>query len=309
MAVIEVVFHNQKTKEDLPLLFQIYDIPPAQRWLTYLEIALQEHSPIEHHRLLDRKVHGRFVGFPETDRTPEQVSQLINECIDLINEHRPNTIDVKAKNIMDQDDLNQLHKYFEIYRGPVLQPHELYEKGPQEIKKALEDFNIYIHEYEDLLRVNRLVNDGKSARVDVVFLGKRTRYELHADDFKYFELYPDFGHLSAHYCEVGKQLLDVFRDNDEIVGEENIRPFKYMSADFDIFFGRTLNPEAIYYSELDFKEWLLDEGHSPWDKSLSMGHLIIGKMIRDSRFRNLNQEQFIERFKDFWDVKEILVYR
>lgn len=309
MAVVEVILQHLRTEEEFPLLYSILDHSAAHRWLTYLEIALREDSPIEEHRLVGQKVRGRFVGFPGTDRTPDQLSALINECIDKINAFAPNTFKHRASAGMDQDTLNWLHKYFEIYRGPVLNPGEIYQQGTPEIKKALEDYNIYIHEFEDLHRVNHLLNDGKSARVDIVFLGNRTRHELYDEDFEHFRFGHEFGDLTAHYCEVGKQIYDVYRDIDEVVGEDNIRPFKYISADFDIFLGRTLDPATRFTQRTDLDEWMISEGFKPWDPKTSIGHLVLGRLIPDARIRKLSQEQLIRQLDQFWNVKEVKVHR
>ncbi len=309
MAVVEVVFEHLQTEERLPLLYRIFDHPAAQRWLTYLEIALREDSPIEEHRLVGRRVKGRFVGFPGTDRTADQLTELINECIDTINDFAPDTFKHRAAPDMNQDTLNWLHKYFELYRGPVLNPGWIYEQGPPEIKKALEDYNIYIHEFEDLHRVNRLHNDGRSARVDIVFLGNRTRHELYEDDFKYFRFGHKFGDLTAHYCEVGKQIYDVYRDIDEVVGEENIRPFKFMSADFDLFLGAEPNPQINYYQEREFHDWMIPEDIEPWNKKNSLGYLVLGQLIQDARLRHFTQPQLITRLEKYWNVAEVRVHR
>lgn len=195
----------------------------------------------------------------------------LNECIDIINNYRP-VIDFRLSGSMTQQDSNKLHNYFEILRGENESPNEFYTNSPSHIKRCIEEYNVLIHRWEDY---------GSPGRI-VVHLKDRPVYLLDEDDFRFWTLDYSPGDVRLNYCHKGKPLWDVFKDGDDIVGDDNIRPqFKY-SPDFNITFGKGPGVTQRYldwWKAMGSK--LNNIGLYKDDPKCAVGHAVIGKVIGD----------------------------
>ncbi|WP_028886638.1 hypothetical protein [Teredinibacter turnerae] len=315
MAVVEVVFtnaHNVSDQsglvEDIPLFFNTFDFSPAEQWLDLLKETLDAKVALEEHQLNSSKVLGRFVGFPGAEKSKKQLTDLINNCIDTVNTFAKDAIPISASESCTQDDLNELHKYFELHRGPRLNPGWMFVSGPESVKNALENFNLYIHEYEARLRSTSGEGATSFSKLDITFKGPKRRIPLRPEDFNYFSPHSDFGGVYLHYCDVGKQVLDVYYDQDSAVGIDNIRPLEFISADFDIYFGMS-NKQWFgmeYKTKLEY--WLKEHGMDPRDPKLGIGFLKIGQMIPDARFKHLDRSKFLSMFSNYLNIKSIHVH-
>lgn len=58
-----------------------------------------------------------------------------------------------------------------------------------------------------------------------------------------------------NYRELGKQLWDVFKDKDESIGDANIRPMRYYSAEALLEFSRSNTEQEVRWELTKFWEW------------------------------------------------------
>jgi hypothetical protein len=310
-GVVEIVFTPHQPdpsgvhSADLSLFCKVLDTPPAIKWLGCLSSVLDAKSPIEKYVLKREKVPGRFTGIPGGEKTAADFTYLINQCVEKINAYQANTIPLEANSRADQKLLNELHRYFEILRGPQLEPAAFFATAPASIREALEDFNLYIHEYEGHLNS---ANPGDNAAVDITFLGERMRPSMSPEDYRYFDVQREFGGLYLHYCEVGKPLLSVFEDKDEVVGLHNFRPLENISASFDIYFGESTKYRYDLEFRMRFHRWIRSLGLDPLDPKLCLGFVKIGQVILDNRFAGMSRMQFLEYFSHFLTLKRIVLY-
>jgi hypothetical protein len=306
MTVLEIALSGAEGV--VPLFYRVKQTPVAQRWLTYLETMIKQQGPIEPHVVNGRTVAGHFIGFPNTDINRETLAVRINECIDVLNSHAPGAIDMRATPEQGQPELNRLHKYFERYRGQVDDPPPTFASAPEYVKRALENFNYLVHDFENVTRKDGGDEEQATVSMEVVFLG-RTRHRLLDEDFEQFKIGGQFGEIQAHYCEVGKEILDVYADGDTIVGDDNIRPQRYISADFDCHFGASWSEEYVrtYRAKLD--PWLRENGYEPADERLSLGRIALATLILDQRFEGLTRKQIVEWLSRYMNVRKVIVHR
>jgi hypothetical protein len=78
------------------------------------------------------------------------------------------------------------------------------------------------------------------------------RRPLKSEDYRQFTLGKVHGHVYLNYCEVGKPLWDVFKDDDDVIGDGNIRPLRWYSGSFRIWFGEDRRHEDQLAR---FNEW------------------------------------------------------
>lgn len=238
---------------------------------------------------------------PQTDRiynlnedwTERRVVEEINKRIDIINAY-DNFIDYRVGLPMTQNDSNRLHHYFEIMRGENDEPNEYYKSSPAHIKEAIEDFNVLIHRWEDL---------GAPGRI-VVHIKDRPMYDLELEDFDAWTLEYQPGDVCINYCHKGKPLFDIFKDNDEVIGIDNIRPQSRYSADFNVGFnyGMARSPHLmeVFDNWLHRQDNLLTSiGYPPGDPRRAIGKGRVGKVCGSA---------FLAKAK-IWGAREILGVR
>jgi len=204
--------------EDIKISFTVRSTPIAKKWFKELcnNYALFETD--------------RFSNWNFRDTVNE-----LNNLIDLINEY-DNLIDKKVSADTTQQDLNYLHKFFEELRGEVTSGTDWFNSAPYNIQQHVEKFNVLIHILESEIRT-------KNHPTVVVTFKDRPIFKLENEDLNFFTFRWTQGTVYIDYCQVGKTILDVFKDKDGIA--DGVRPQEYYSADFMVKFGPTV--PYIYY--------------------------------------------------------------
>lgn len=221
----DVIFKNSNGGE-YRLSYTVYNTDIAIRWFQCLkEQVIKKDNTV--------KEPDRMYGFPNNDWTEEKIVYELNACIDKLNKDKK-VIHHDAYVGMPQEQLNHLHHYFENLRGGTLTPSDFFIQCDDAQKTALERYNVIIHRAENFYRTIKWSNL-HYPRVVVTF-NNRNRFNLQDSDYEFFTLKRKFGEVYINYCEVGKPLYDVFKDGDDVVGEDNIRPLRWYSPDFAAYF-------------------------------------------------------------------------
>lgn len=234
---------------DKNLVFNVYQTDIAYRWAE--EVS-------KNYPLYETE---RFQGWTNSKKDLSYYISTLTEQIEIVNNYKTETI--KFNNIFNQEELNYLHKFFEDLRGHVVEGTTFYNTAPIQVKSAIDKFNVLIHEIEHLLR------DSSTPTIIGTFKD-RLRIPLLEDDYNHFTIKWKYGEVYVNYCEVGKPLLDVFKDQDTYVGIDNIRPQEYYSADFMIKFGIELSDEYHTQRLQDFNNWYNQQDFNFKHKSLGM---------------------------------------
>jgi len=257
------------------LEFQLLDIEIADKWSQELEAVLRSGIAIDDPE--------RFYCFPGTKFTKQYVISYINLLVDTINEYSPGLVVFQATDDIDQDTLNYLHSVFEKYHGlyDKQNENEFYSRAPIKVQDALADLNIWVHRYESLNYFPRFV---------VTWREKPERKKFDDSDYRHFSLYEEWGDLRINYCEIGKSLYDLYRDNDRYISPEAFLPQDYYSCDFTVRFS---DRTKEYYDSEEENVWNYYElnqgffqsrGYKKYDPKLSLGNITVAKIIQqDSR--------------------------
>jgi hypothetical protein len=282
--------------EEFILHYDLYDTKIALKWFEELKhVILIEKIPINNER---------FYNFTTNPWTQKKIADEINFRIAICNEEYPNLISYNVDENLTQEDHNRLHLFFEKYRGPVLNPHPNYVDGSNAYRKAIDELNILIHRWEYLNSFG--IGNGRRC----VFDFYSSRYPLEDKDYYEFKLAKNFAELYINYCEVGKPLQDVWKDKDVIIGEDNIRPLKYYSADFGVKFKQT-SKEKEQQDLKSFFEWfdrnenfLNNLGFYKNDPKISLGYIPVARCIDTHTEQfiidNIEQKQFLKRIEFNW---------
>jgi hypothetical protein len=282
-----------KPDQQLTLTFETYDTPLAGRWYDLLAAVLAQDPTLrEADRLYD---------FPGSSWDEQAVVARINECIRIINEHQQ-CIAETASVGCSRSQLNILHKSFEDLRGGVLTPTAFWHTAPADIRAAVNEYNVQIHRLEDLHDARA---DGKHWPHMVITFQQFTRLPLLAEDYAQFDTLTRFGEVYVNYCEVGKALLDVYKDGDTVVGDDNIRPLRYYSPEMLIKFydGSMHDLLQGFWAWFDQNQEHLNAlGFHKQSPDLSLGHLPVARLLFDG-----DRQQLINTISGFDRVDRVYI--
>jgi len=289
----DVIFLNQEL-EEFKLTYNVYETDFAKRWFEALEIQVFEDGN-------KVKENDRLYNFPDDEWTEEKLVNELNLCIDIINEGKK-VIHHTAFIGMPQEQLNHLHHYFENLRGGSDNPADYFLRATKIQQHALERYNVIIHRAENFY----LSNSKWSTPRIVVTFNNRKRYKLKDEDYQHFTLNREFGEVYINYCEVGKPLYDVFKDDDDIVGEDNIRPLRWYSPDFTAYFhSRRKSNVDRFLAEMD--EWwdrndnyLTALGFTKGDPKNAIGNIPVAMLES-----NLNRETIINMLTEYNRISKV----
>lgn len=268
--MFKIVLSNGK--EDASITFRVRNTPIAKKWFS----ELCNNYPIYEN---DR--------FSNWGLENTLINQL-NEQIKIINSYEK-IIDHRTSPTMTQDDLNYLHKFFEDLRGDVTIGTPWFNKAPEDVKTALEKFNVLIHQLEDLLRSPEYPSL-------VVTFKDRPRFQLTKEDQKHFTFNWKKGTVYINYCHVGKPVLDVFKDKDKIA--EAIQPQTHYSADFMIKFGPSTKYPVFLLRKILINIWLKFQRFK--FKYPNIGYIPVADIVDEfdiNNYRKYNQVKKIECIK------------
>lgn len=208
--------HIELGADGYTLDFKILDTPLADLWLE--RMSHRDQYAIDHP--------DRFYGFGSQISEIKRAEEMTRSCINVINNHK-RIIERPFSSARDQDCLNYLHSIFEQYHGLLdQQQHEFWLSAPDPVKKALADLNLAVH------RCETAVAPPQPRLVCTWFGLPKTMTLSQSVMSKYGVLNPRFGTVCLNYCEIGKTLEELARDNDQYISDAAFQPFGKYSADF-----------------------------------------------------------------------------
>lgn len=241
--------------DSFTLRFKLRDNPVVPKWCERLEEAQARY------RIDDPE---RFYGFGNIEKQQVDSLDRINNCINIINSFE-RIIDRQLTDVNDQDTLNYLHHIFELYHGLLdQQTHELWQRSPRVVQKALADLNVLVHRCESVQR-------GCQPRHVVTYYGLPKTKTLDIGDYQYFTDNYQFGTVYLNYVEIGKTLEDLAQDNDQYIADEAFKPFQHYSADFNIKFW-CADSRQLHQKHVTIKEYYGNNKKFFDDRGLYWGH-------------------------------------
>jgi hypothetical protein len=294
-----IIFTNNDN-EEYTLKYKVYNTPIAVKWYESLcKQVLNKDNKV--------KESDRLYNFPDDEWNEEKIVSELNKCIETINS-KTKVIMHTAFVGMPQEQLNHLHHYFEELRGASKNSADYYLNASPNERLALERYNVIIHRAENFYLENTINTSKVSPRIVVTFKGRKK--ELLADnDYEYFTLHRKFGEVYINYCEVGKPLYDVYKDNDDIVGEDNIRPLKWYSPDFTAyFFNRPIETVENFLQGMDLwwdqnNNYLTALGFTKGDPKNAIGNIPVA-MLESS----LTSKEIVLAISEYNNIDRVEIY-
>ena len=291
MNHLSVTYVNPTTFDDhFTVKFKLRDHHVVDKWVERLTSAQQKYQ-------IDDP--SRFYGFGSVEKQIQDALIRINQCINVINDHKP-IITKRLSDVNDQDTLNYLHHVFEIYHGMLdQQTHQFWMDCPLNVRTALADLNVLVHRCESVSRYN-----GK--RQVITYYGLPKTKQLDNSDYQYFTSDVTFGTVYLNYVEIGKTLEDLTFDNDQYISDDAFKPWRHYSADFNIQFWSSTSRQ-IEERHVKIKEYY--EKHKQFfaDRELSLDHpyLSFGLIPLADIESELNEQHLLEKIEQRQWVSEV----
>lgn len=251
MTRLEITLSNIHGSQ-YTLYYSIFRTEIASKWLSELQKTLDLGTQLDDPE--------RLYGFTGSKYTLEYCVDTINGFVDTINAYKP-VCERYINYNYTQDDLNYLHNIFERYHGlyDAQDSSDWYSEAPKAVQHALGQLNIYIHRLESI---------GGYARFVCTFSSdQRPRIPFAPEDYEHFSLQEQWGGLYINYCEIGKTLVDMYRDDDQHIGDEAFIPQQYFKSDFNAKFTHHTEEE---YTELERN--VLNYYHKHKEKFITLGY-------------------------------------
>lgn len=317
---------GSQTNSVLTLYLDIHESSLARRWLDALNHLLKEQYHLEKNYC--------FFGFVEHERNAEYICNKINESIQAINSADlgyyiddffsvENTIQSGPVGsqlpglCLIHDKLNHLHRYFEDLQGVSGRMSEFYDRADPYIRWHIRQLNLLCHEYESLVLSMRKAHYAPEWRrpSQLMCWLNAPRFVLEPEDYELFGIEtinrPLGGVTVGVNKAVGKHHWEVFNDEgrDSRIGElttTTLRSQTEAAGDFDIEWGN--NPGEFEFQKrnlADFRQWLINNGFDPEDKTLTIGHPQVGQVDLARSFGTTDYRQIWAQLASHLDVVEI----
>lgn len=278
--------------DSFTLQYQLRDNSVVPKWCERIESAQKKYT-------IDDP--SRFYGFGSKKDQIEKAVTSINNCIKVINGFE-SIIDRQLKTVDDQDTLNYLHHIFEIYHGPLdKQIHELWQRAPKEVRRALAELNILVHRCESIQRQ-------VLPRHVVTYYGLPKNKILDDDDYRVFEDTVTFGTVYLNYVEIGKTLDDLAMDNDQYIFDSGFQPFRHYSADFNIKFWND-DPRQVVDNRAKIKHYYDQNSEFFKQKQLPWGHRLLtnGSVPLADLVYSGSKKELLKKLESHQQVAEVIL--
>jgi len=315
---IEIQLRNESTGNLHKVYIDTYDSSLARKWLSALNDLINNEYHLEKNFC--------FVGFSEHERNSDYLIDEINKSIQAINGSsldyfiddsftRENTImqGVVSHNTnggkLIHEKTNNLHRWFEELQGTSGTGGEIssfYNQADDETRWHIRQLNLLCHEFESCVLSERKQQYSPEWQrpSQLMCYMSAPRFELTDDDYELFGVETLARPLGGVYVGVnkaiGKHHWEVFQDEggrsiDELTTLA-MRSQTQAAGDFDIEWANNPGEFDFMKKQLnDFKQWLINNGFDPDDKSLTIGHPQVGQV-------NLMQSFGSENYIDIWNI-------
>jgi hypothetical protein len=315
---IKIILRSPRTGNQLPVFINVEDSSLGRKWLSALNHLLQNNYHLEKNYC--------WMGWPNSDRTPEYLCEQINASISAINSSSlrytindyftlENTVEPNWELL--QNRMNHLHRHFEQLQGRTGAMSQHYLAADSDTRWHIRQLNLLCHEYESLIlsvRKKHTAPEWQRPSQLLCWLNA-PRFELDAQDYELFGIETINRSLGGVYVgvnkAVGKHHWEVFSDegSESRINElitTNMQSQTQAAGDFDIEWAR--DPGAFKFQQdklAEFRSWLVANGFDPNDKSLTIGHPKVAQVDLMQSFGSVDYKNIWAQLEQYQNVYKI----
>lgn len=244
--------------DNLDLKIIIKDTPISEKWFEHVCKCLDQKLELEKNFC--------WLGWPDPVRSVAFLKTQLQECVDKINSFSENNsvwngyyIKKEWDDITSHDALNRLHHHFEILMGQVWNVSEYMKTANDETKYQIRQLNNLVHETQSRKNVEGISFNNIQPMSIISYLN--VERELFDDSYyNYFNLNREFGDVFLHYTQTGKTPIEAFTDEDDHVFDNNINALRYVSGEYNIWWGDSTPNSVIQQTKTNLRSWLNERG-------------------------------------------------
>jgi len=303
----------------LTVYVDVDDNSLSRKWLAALNDIIRNNLHLEKNYC--------WLGFTGTDRSVELLCQFINRSINHINasnlDYHIDTDPFTPANVIAEDldinhsRMNLLHRWFEDLQGWSGGISNHYHAADPETRWHIRQLNLLCHELESLVLSQRKdiqAPEWKRPSQLMCWLNA-PRFTLEEEDYDLFGIDTINRSLGGVYVgvnkAVGKHHWEVFNDEgrDSRISElvtSSLRPQTEAAGDFDIEWARDPGAFSWQITKLrEFRQWLVDNGFDPEDKTLTIGHPKVAQVDLQRSFGTTDYQEIWAALAAHLDVYKI----
>lgn len=232
-----VLEFGTETETTFELSIYPLDTPLGSRWAELLTDRI--------HNAQIKRTQFRFHGLPSVRRTDLWYCVELMRCAATMNAHVPGMVPITAHDFpaeFNSDFTNYLHTFFitaHLDSQGSLLPE--FNSAPAWYKQAVQDLNATIHAWENEVSMrlkDTPANKHHSIRFFLEYL-PYVRLPLNPEDYASFTTTRTHGTVYLKYCQTGRNLAELYANQDEVCELHDIRPQRWLSADCTFWLGDT----------------------------------------------------------------------
>jgi len=288
---------NSNTQETLSLNYHVRQNAASEIWLNCLQQAIPTGF----------SENDRFCNLPNHPRSDiTYLIQNLKKIIQQINQLEPER---KIPNL-DESDLKNSLNYLHLNFAHSHLVEKTIHSGNLNLMR---DFNSTIHAIEDNMGSrSQFFQDLKilPARLVMTF-NNSFKVDIPADCYKDYAIMYSFGTAYINYSQVGKQIFEMYLNQDDQLADEHIQPARYFSADTFFWFGPNLGHSFEMTIKKNLHTWFkqrenrFDSLGLKWsDPRLSLGQVAVADLTEkfDQTYKIIEFQNKLSKF-DF--IKKI----
>lgn len=225
--IVKLGATNSSDKTELK--YDIFSSKAAEIWSTCIQKA----------RSSGFYENNRFYGFVNQKRS--QLESLLDELGDVVSELKGLHPELLFPEIDKSDILNSVKKlHYEFAHS-----HHVTNRINEANEKIWARFNLILHSIENVFLTDKLLNEMDLALSRIVFTwNDNHRTEIPTESLKDFTTSMQFGTIYINYAQVGRHLFEMYMAADDLLDDQHIQPFKYISGDSNMYFGPSLDESS-----------------------------------------------------------------
>lgn len=287
---LRVLLTHADTQEQFWLEYDIFDTALSQKWAK----SLHEDYINDNNVILDKNfcLHGWS---KMHTRDLEWLCKEMNWHIDKVDKYLSanninHTVGMKFDaNTVNQEQLNEIHRHFEVLQGHHETPNPIAQNSPKGIQFSINQFNHFCHEMEGLLWAR---NVNSSSGSIIVCLYPNVKHNIQPEHLSQFQMEAyKTGDVRLHYPQTGKQFIEAYLSGDTNVPAEDMQPIKYVSGEFDLVF------HDIKIDWDGFRTWLKQQGVDENDPANALGYAIIARW-RIPKDKEYYYKEYVKMFNN-----------
>ncbi len=287
----------------LELSYVLNETQAAKIWLECLSSAIAK-SKIAASRFYN------FRNRPEAGI--EKLTERLEETVALLTQSIPQLKDARIDSTNSaalQKSLNELHTQF-------AHSHLIEKNITNQNRELWSEFNALIHQIESALIAKNLQEKKESpleiSRIELTWK-EDFKTTIPQPCFDEFTLQKKFGSIQINYCQVGRNLHEIFFAQDDSVPAEHIQPARFFSANSTLWFGPDLNENYEKITLLKIKEWFLKSEQKFnsagvfWDRpDKALGAVTVAQLDRE--FKNIDEKlHFQNEISKFSEIRSVSI--